>query len=224
MPGAVRRLAAILAADVAGYSRLTGVDEEGTLTRLRLLRGELLDPTFAEHRGRVVKRTGDGILIEFASVVDAVRCALAVQSAMEDRNREETQERRIDFRIGIHLGDVVVEDDGDLMGDGVNIAARLEGIAEPGGILLSEDAWHQVRGKVIARFVDLGPKHLKNIARPVHVLAVEIDDGEAPRRGRTLRRASLAAGIVAILLLDGATAWYFRGAMDVGATANPDQP
>ncbi|MDB5410007.1 MAG: adenylate/guanylate cyclase [Rhodospirillales bacterium] len=223
MPGAARRLAAILAADVVGYSRLTGADEEGTLTRLRALRSEFLDPAISEHRGRVVKRTGDGILIEFASVVDAVRCALAVQSGMADRNHAESPERRIDFRVGIHLGDVVVEEDGDLMGDGVNVAARLEGIAQPGGVLISEDAWHQVRGKIGAQFSELGEKRLKNIARPVRTLAVEIDDGRASRGGRALRRVALAAGMVAILLLAGA-AWYFRGNMAASLTPNREHP
>ncbi len=131
-----RRLAAILAADVVGYSRLTGTDEEGTLARLRALRRELIDPTITAHRGRIVKTTGDGILIEFASVVDAVRCAVEVQRGMADRNTGLPQEQRIDFRVGIHLGDVVVEDD-DLIGDGVNVAARLEGIANPGAICIS---------------------------------------------------------------------------------------
>jgi class 3 adenylate cyclase len=136
-----RKLAAILAADVAGYSRLAAADEERTLARLRALRSDLFDPTIALHHGRVVKRTGDGILIEFRSVVDAVRCAIEVQNGMLERNAGLPPERRIELRVGIHLGDVVEESDGDLMGDGVNIAARLEGIAEPHGIVLSEDAY-----------------------------------------------------------------------------------
>ena len=139
-----RKLAAILAADVAGYSKLAGADEERTLARLRALRSDLIDPTIALHHGRVVKRTGDGILIEFRSVVDAVRCAIEVQNGMVERNAGLPPERRIEFRVGIHLGDVVEESDGDLMGDGVNIAARLEGIAKPGAICLSEDAYRQV--------------------------------------------------------------------------------
>jgi adenylate cyclase len=138
-----RKLAGILAADVAGYSRLAGADEERTLARLRALRSDLIDPTIALHHGRVVKRTGDGVLIEFRSVVDAVRCAMELE-----RNAGLPPERRIEFRIGIHLGDVVEESDGDLMGDGVNIAARLEGIAKPGAICLSEDAYRQVKSRV----------------------------------------------------------------------------
>ena len=139
-----RKLAAILAADVVGFSRLAGVDEDRTLARLRALRSDLIDPTIAVHHGRVVKRTGDGSLVEFRSVVDAVRCAIEVQNSMVERNAGVPDDRRIEFRIGIHLGDVVEEADGDLMGDGVNIAARLEGIAKPGAICLSEDAYRQV--------------------------------------------------------------------------------
>jgi adenylate cyclase len=166
-----RRLAAILAADVAGYSRLTGADEEGTLARLRALRRELIDPAIAVHRGRIVKTTGDGILIEFASVVDAVRCAVEVQRGMISRNNQVAQDKRIQFRVGIHIGDVVVEDD-DLLGDGINIAARLEGIAEPGAICLSGDAYRQVQGKVEVAATDLGEQRLKNIAQPVRVYKV----------------------------------------------------
>ncbi len=168
-----RKLAAILAADVVGYSRLTGSDEERTLARLRALRSDLIDPTIAVHHGRVVKRTGDGIIIEFRSVVDAVRCAIEVQNGMVERNAGLPPERRIEFRVGIHLGDVVEESDGDLMGDGVNIAARLEGIADPSGICLSEDAYRQVRDRIKEAFVDLGDKQLKNIAHSVRVYAVK---------------------------------------------------
>ena len=168
-----RKLAAILAADVAGYSKLAGADEERTLARLRALRSDLIDPTIALHHGRVVKRTGDGVLIEFRSVVDAVRCAIEVQNGMLERNAGLPPERCIEFRIGIHLGDVVEESDGDLMGDGVNIAARLEGIADPGGICLSEDAYRQVRDRVMEGFTDLGEKELKNIARPVRAYTVQ---------------------------------------------------
>jgi TolB-like protein/class 3 adenylate cyclase/Flp pilus assembly protein TadD len=173
-PEVQRKLAAILAADIAGYSRLVGADEEGTLARLRALRRELIDPMISAHRGRIVKTTGDGILIEFASVVDAARCAIEVQRAMTVRNADFMPEKRIEFRVGIHLGDVVVQEDGDLMGDGVNIAARLEAIAEPGGICLSEDAYRQVRDKIVVEVTDLGDKELKNIARPVRVYAVQI--------------------------------------------------
>jgi adenylate cyclase len=175
-PRVERRLAAILAADVAGYSRLTGVDEEGTVSRLRALRQELIDPVIASHRGRTVKLMGDGRLVEFDSVVGAVRCALEVQRGMTARNANVAPDKRIEFRVGIHLGDVMVESDGDLMGDGVNIAARLEGIAEPGGICVSDDAYRQLRDKITEEFVDLGDKELKNIARPVRVYRVEFSE------------------------------------------------
>src|SRR5664279_2580866 len=162
-----RKLAAILCSDVVGYSRLAGADEDRVLARLRALRSDLIDPTISVHRGRVVKRTGDGAIVEFRSVVDAVRCAIDLQHGLSERNAGLPTERRIDFRVGIHLGDVVEESDGDLMGDGVNIAARLEGIAKPGAICLSEDAYRQVKDKLKVRFVDLGEKELKNIARSV---------------------------------------------------------
>ncbi len=169
-----RKLAAILAADVVGFSRLAGADEDRTLARLRALRSDLIDPTIAVHRGRVVKRTGDGALIEFRSVVDAVRCAVEIQNAMVERNAGVPADRRIDFRIGIHLGDVVEESDGDLMGDGVNIAARLEGIAQPGAICLSEDAYRQVRARLDLAVSDLGQKDLKNIVEPVRVYSLQV--------------------------------------------------
>ncbi|TGP50684.1 adenylate/guanylate cyclase domain-containing protein [bacterium M00.F.Ca.ET.230.01.1.1] len=169
-----RKLAAILAADVVGYSRLAGLDEDRTLARLRALRSDLVDPTIAVHTGRVVKRTGDGTLVEFRSVVDAVRCAIEVQNAMLERNAGVPSERRIEFRIGIHVGDVVEESDGDLMGDGVNIAARLQGIAQPNGICLSAAAYEQVRDKLKVDFEDIGDKELKNIARPVRAYRVAL--------------------------------------------------
>ena len=169
-----RKLAAILAADVVGYSRLTGADEDRTLARLRALRSDLIDPTIAVHNGRVVKRTGDGALVEFRSVVDAVRCAVEVQNAMVERNAGLPPERRIEFRIGIHLGDVVEESDGDLMGDGVNIAARLEGVAAPGAICLSEDAYRQVKARLDLLVSDLGQTQLKNIAEPMRIYSLEV--------------------------------------------------
>jgi len=169
-----RKLAAILAADVVGFSRLTGVDEDRTLARLRALRSDLIDPTIAVHNGRVVKRTGDGAIVEFRSVVDAVRCAVEIQNAMVERNAGVPEDRRIEFRIGVHLGDVVEESDGDLMGDGVNIAARLEGIAEAGAICLSEDAYRQVRARLDLAVGDLGPKQLKNIAEPMRVYSLRV--------------------------------------------------
>src|SRR5499426_3855466 len=151
-----RKLAAVLAADVVGFSRLTGADEDRTLARLRSLRSDLIDPTIAVHKGRVVKRTGDGAIVEFRSVVDSVRCAIEIQNSMIERNAGLPPERRIEFRIGIHLGDVVEESDGDLMGDGVNIAARLETLAKPGEICLSEDAYRQVRSRLQLAISDLG--------------------------------------------------------------------
>ena len=175
-----RRLTAILAADVAGYSRLMGEDEEGTLARLNAHRRELIDPMVAEHHGRIVKTTGDGLLIEFPSVVEAVSCALAVQRAMVERNAATPEEKRITFRIGVNLGDIIVED-GDIHGDGVNIAARLEGIAEPGGICISDDAFRQVRAKVEAEFADIGEQSFKNIARPIRVYRIPIaENATAP--------------------------------------------
>ena len=169
-----RKIAAILVADVVGYSRLAGTDEDRTLSRLRGLRSDLIDPAIAAHHGRVVKRTGDGNIIEFRSVVDAVRCAIEVQSGLVERNAGVPEDRRIEFRVGIHLGDVVEESDGDLMGDGVNIAARLEGIAEPSAICLSEDAYRQVKGRLDLAAVDLGPIQLKNIAEPIQVYSLKI--------------------------------------------------
>ncbi|MER9791382.1 adenylate/guanylate cyclase domain-containing protein [Mesorhizobium sp. M0213] len=169
-----RKLAAILAADVVGYSRLASADEDRTLARLRALRSDLIDPTIAVHNGRVIKRTGDGALVEFRSVVDAVRCALEVQNGMVERNAGVPEDRRIEFRIGIHLGDVVEESDGDLMGDGVNIASRLEGVAAPGAICLSEDAYRQVKARLDLSVSDLGNTQLKNIAEPIRVYSLRI--------------------------------------------------
>ena len=169
-----RKIAAILVTDVVGYSRLAGADEDRTLSRLRGLRSDLIDPAIDAHHGRIVKRTGDGSLIEFRSVVDAVRCAVEIQTAMIERNAGVPPERRIEFRVGIHLGDVVEEADGDLMGDGVNIAARLQGMAKPGAICLSEDAYRQVRARLDTQVADLGPQELKNIAEPIRVYSLEV--------------------------------------------------
>jgi len=202
-----RKLAAILAADVVGYSRLAGSDEERTLARLRALRSDLIDPTIAVHHGRAVKRTGDGVLVEFRSVVDAVRCAIEVQNGMVERNAGLPPERRIDFRIGIHLGDVVEESDGDLMGDGVNIAARLESIAKPGSICLSEDAYRQVKSRLDLAVSDLGAIELKNIAEPVRVysLAVGKPALAKPTKPAVPNRRPifllLGAGIVALIVI-----------------------
>jgi len=199
-----RRLAAILAADVAGYSRLMGEDEEGTLAALRAVRRELADPKIAEHRGRIVKTTGDGLLVEFASVVDAVRCAVEMQREMITRNAAIPPQHRIEFRMGINLGDIIIED-GDIFGDGVNIAARLEALAEPGGICLSAAAYEQVRDRLDLAFDDLGEQQVKNITRPVRVYRIPITltlptpSARAPSLSRIAgegepRRASDAVG------------------------------
>jgi adenylate cyclase len=224
-----RKLAAILVSDVAGYSRLTGADEDRTLARLRTLRSDLIDPIISVHHGRIVKRTGDGSIIEFRSVVDAVRCAIEVQTGMVERNAGVPEDRRIEFRIGIHLGDVVEESDGDLMGDGVNIAARLEGIAAPGAICLSEDAYRQVKQRLDFKVSDLGPQSLKNIAEPIRVYSIEVgapaeakpapaapatvkqDSGTpAPTASRASSRWSALAAIAALLLL-AAAGWTLLG-------------
>ena len=186
-----RKIAAILIADIVGYSRLAGADEDRTLARLRALRSDLIDPTIAVHHGRVVKRTGDGSLIEFRSVVDAVHCAIEVQYGLVERNAGVSPERRIEFRIGIHLGDVVEESDGDLMGDGVNIAARLEGICAPGAVCLSEDAYRQVRGRLDLAVTDLGPTQLKNIAEPIRVYSLRIGDAPAETLAEPIEPAGL---------------------------------
>jgi len=171
IPHLERRLAAIFATDVVGYSRLTEADEEDTHGRLKACWNEVIDPTIERHRGRVVKNTGDGALVEFGSVVDAVRCAIEVQRIMAVRNTAVPPDRRIEFRVGINVGDIIVEPD-DIYGDGVNVAARLESLAAPGGICVSADAWHCVRGKVAADVVDLGEQRLKNLAQPAHVYAI----------------------------------------------------
>jgi adenylate cyclase len=180
-----RRLAAILAGDVAGYSRMMGADEEGTLLRLNTHRREFLEPKIAEHRGRIVKRTGDGVLIEFASAVDATRCAVEIQRGMTERNARLPQDKRVELRIGIHVGDIIIEDS-DIFGDGVNIAARLEGVAQPGGICISEDAYRQVRGKLDATFHDAGEQQLKNIAQPVRIYQLQQGGSPTGIAGATL--------------------------------------
>ena len=191
-----RRLMAILAADVAGYSRLMGVDEEGTLAQLKAHRRELTDPKIAEHRGRIVKTTGDGLLAEFASVVDAVRCSVEIQDEMTQRNADVPPDRRIEFRLGINVGDIII-DESDIFGDGVNVAARLEALAEPGGICVSRMVRDQVRDKLGLSFEDMGEQQVKNITRPVRAYRVVIDARArisataAPgRRGRVPRGRS----------------------------------
>ena len=169
-----RRLAAILAADVAGYSRLMGAGEEATLAALKACRRELIDPKIAEYRGRIVKTTGDGVLVEFPSAVDAVRCAIEIQRAMAARNATIPEDRRVEFRIGINVGDIII-DEGDIYGDGVNIAARVESLASPGEICLADNAYQQIKGKLAFDVSDLGEQHLKNIAQPVRVYGVRLD-------------------------------------------------
>jgi TolB-like protein/class 3 adenylate cyclase len=174
-----RRLAAILAADVVGYSRLMGVDEEGTLRQLKAHRRELVDPKITEHRGHIVKTTGDGMLVEFVSVVDAVRCAVEIERSMIERNAEVAPESRIQFRIGINVGDII-SDDNDIFGDGVNVAARLEALADPGGIMVSRVVHDQVRDKLAFGFEDMGEQMVKNIARPVGVHRIQLADVVLP--------------------------------------------
>jgi adenylate cyclase len=216
-----RKLAAILCSDVVGYSRLAGADEDRILARMRALRSDLIDPTIAVHHGRIVKRTGDGSIVEFRSVVDAVRCAIEVQQAMVERNAGVPEDRRIVFRIGIHLGDVVEESDGDLMGDGVNIAARLEGVAAPGSICLSEAAYWQVKSRLDLKVSDLGPTSLKNISEPVRVYSVEVGIPAEPKpvarahsqarpakpHDRRPRWPSVATVLVMVALAGGVYAW-----------------
>jgi class 3 adenylate cyclase len=213
--GETRKLAAILVSDVVGYSRLAGADEDRILARLRTLRSDLIDPTIAVHHGRIVKRTGDGSIIEFRSVVDAVNCAIEVQRAMVERNAEVPSDKRIEFRIGIHLGDVVEESDGDLMGDGINIAARLEGVAKPGGICISDDAYRQVKSRLDLKVSDLGPVPLKNIAEPMRAYSLEVGakpmqlaDRAKPAPKRRWSFSPLAAGIVIIFVLVVVGGWY----------------
>jgi len=222
-----RKLAAILVSDVVGYSRLAGADEDRILARLRTLRSDLIDPTIAVHHGRIVKRTGDGSILEFRSVVDAVNCAIEVQRAMVERNAEVAPDKRIEFRIGIHLGDVVEESDGDLMGDGVNIAARLEGVAKPGAICLSEDAYRQVKQRLDLKVSDLGLTPLKNITEPVHVYSLEVGapaqakpakpvtpvTPTAPKpQKRRFGLAPLAAALAALLVVIAVGALWFLNA------------
>jgi adenylate cyclase len=219
-----RKLVAILVSDVVGYSRLAGADEDRTLARLRSLRSDLIDPIISVHRGRVVKRTGDGSIIEFRSVVDAVRCAIEVQNGMVERNAGLPPEKRIEFRVGVHLGDVVEESDGDIMGDGVNIAARLENIAKPGAICLSEQAYWQVKGRLDLVVTDLGPIELKNIADPIRVYSLQV--GVPPQakpaepvtpvtpaaQKRHFGLAPLAAALAALLIVIAGGGWWVLNA------------
>ena len=228
-----RKIAAILAADVVGFSRMASADEDRTLARLRALRADLIDPAIAGQNGHVFKRTGDGALVEFRSVVEAVRCAITIQNAMIEHNVGRPADQRIVFRIGIHLGDIVEEADGDLMGDGVNIAARLESIAAPGAICLSEQAYWQVKGRLDIAVTDLGPTQLKNIAEPVRAYSLQVGVPTAAKfkapaepAGQTkpasLKKRSalapIAMGIAAVLIVVGGATWYFAGGSKSAAT------
>ncbi len=226
-----RKLAAILVADVVGYSRLAGADEDRTLSRLRGLCSDLIDPAVAAHHGRIVKRTGDGSIIEFRSVVDAVRCAIEIQNGLIERNAGVPEDRRIEFRVGIHVGDVVEESDGDLMGDGVNIAARLEGIAKPGAICLSEDAYRQVSGRLEMEVTDLGPTQLKNIDRQIRAYSLQVGVAAKTRpaepvppaaptpRERRFGLAPLAAALAALLIVIAGGAWWLLNANRLASVA-----
>jgi adenylate cyclase len=225
-PRVDRRLAAIMAVDVVGYSRLIGTDEAGTLARVKAHRIELAEPLIAEHHGRVVKLTGDGALVEFASAVDAVECAVAIQSGMAEREATEPEERRIRFRIGINIGDIVLED-GDIFGDGVNVAARLQGLAPPGGIGTARNVYDQVKGKLDLAFEPMGEHRIKNIAEPIALYCVKPGHGGAARNAvsivPSLRRRWLAAAAAVLVLLAAGTAagWYalWRPALEPPATA-----
>jgi adenylate cyclase len=229
-----RKLAAILVADVVGYSRLAGADEDRTLARLRGLRSDLIDPAIAAHHGRIVKRTGDGSIIEFRSAVDAVRCAIEIQNGLIERNAGVPEDRRIEFRVGIHVGDVVEESDGDLMGDGVNIAARLEGIATPGAICLSEDAYRQVSGRLEMEVTDLGPTQLKNIDKQIRAYSLQVGVPAKPKpakpaepvtpaaptsQKRRFGLAPLAAALAALLVVIAGGAWWL---LDANRSASVD--
>jgi adenylate cyclase len=224
-----RKLAAILVADIVGYSRLASVDEERTPARIRGLRSDLFDPAISAHHGRIVKRTGDGAIFEFRSVVDAVRCAIEVQNGLIERNAGVPLDRRIEYRVGIRLGDIVEESDGDLMGDGVNIAARLEGIAKPGAICLSEDAYRQVKQRLDLKVTDLGATPLKNIAEPLRVYSLEVGQPAQAKPGPSTTLAEQARlqpskgrpglGALAVmavaLLLAAASGWYLLAGRSV---------
>ena len=221
-----RKLAAILVTDIVGFSRLARMDEERTLARLRALRGDLIDPAVAAHHGRVVKGTGDGSIVEFRSVIDATRCAIEMQNGLVERNAGVPPERRIEFRVGIHVGEVVEESDGDLMGDAVNVAARLEGIAKPGAICLSEDAYRQVKGRLEMEASDLGAIQLKNIAEPMRAYLVEVGRPGTPLRRRSALRhrrvASLAT--LAFLVVAGVAGWDFIAGKPSTTVSSPTTP
>ena len=233
--GEQRRLAAILAIDMVGYSRLMETDERGTIAREKAHRTELIDPKIAEHRGRVVKLMGDGMLAEFGSVVDAVECAVAIQRAMMEREAEVPDDRRIQYRVGINLGDIVIVGD-DILGEGINVAARLEGLAEPGGICISRTARDQVRDKLGVGLEDLGEIEVKNITRPVRAFKVLLDETAKPAPARTPRgwiggRSAIAAAILVVVVVAGGALWWQPWApkvpsqeIEAGALALPSKP
>ena len=213
-----RRLAAILAADVAGYSRLMGEDEEGTRTRFNAHLNELIEPAIASRRGRIVNTTGDALLVEFASVVDAVQCAVEIQNGMAERNADEPDDQRIVFRIGVNLGDVIIEGD-DIHGDGVNVAARLEALADPGGVSVSGKVFEEVGGKLDFGFEDLGPQEVKNIAQPVPAYRV-LPEGQQPiapsrKKAPSHWRIPAIAAAILVLIAAGGIAWWEPWAPDV---------
>ena len=229
-PRADRRLAAILAVDVAGYSRLVGADEAGTLARVKAHRLDLAEPLIAQFRGRVVRLTGDGMLVEFESAVDAVECVVAIQAGMAEREAAESKSRRIRYRVGINIGDVVHED-GDIFGDGVNIAARLEGLAEPGGICIARNVYNQVRNKLAFNFAPMGAHRVKNIVEPVEVWRV-LWDGPAVPTGRSPQQASSkpfsgwawpsAGAAIVVVLLAGVATWWSAGLPGLRATVSSE--
>jgi adenylate cyclase len=210
-PQAKRRRAAILAAGIAGYSRLAGPNEEAMLARLRQLRQRVIDPAIGVHRGHIVKSTGDGLIVKFSSAVDAVRCALVIQRAVDEHEADMPHARLIFFRIGIHVGDVIVGVNGDLLGDGANFAARLERIAEPGGISLSQAAYDQVRGKLDLAVRDQGPQRLRDIAEPVQIFAIDRSYSAYSMQqfGSRVLKAALA-GAVAIAAIVAGTLWLMQ--------------
>ncbi len=217
-PGVERKLVAILAADMVGYSRLMEVDETGTIARQRAHRQELIDPKIAEHHGRIVKTTGDGLLIEFASVVDAVACAVALQRAMAEREADVPEDRRIRYRIGVNLGDIVVEGD-DILGDGVNVAARLEGLAEPGGICIRREVRNQVRDKLVLAFEDMGEVEVKNLSRPIRVFRILLDGEPAASPHPSVARRSppkqwIAAAAALLIVIAGGVLWWWQAQPD----------
>ena len=217
-----RRLAAILAADVVGYSRLMGEDEVGTLGALNAHLRELIEPLISNQNGRIVKTTGDGLLVEFSSVIDAVHCAVAFQKGMAERNVDVSRERKIEFRVGINIGDVIIQDD-DVFGDGVNVAARLESLADPGGICISRAARDQIRDKLDYGLQDLGEVEVKNIARPVRVFQVLPDNSNTAslKRSRTKKGRYAIAGMLAVAIAAGVGAWIWQPWTDHTARARP---